>query len=42
MGLEQQQYKLAFQYLTGSYREDGGTLSGRKHSDRARSNLHNL
>lgn len=42
MGPEQYQYKLAFQYLRGSYREDGGTVSRRKHSDRARSNTQNL
>lgn len=42
MGLVQYQYELAFLYLTGSYRGDRGTLSRRKHSDRARSNRHNL
>lgn len=42
MELEQHQYKLAFQYLGGSSREEGGTLSRRKHSDRARRNIRNM
>lgn len=42
MELEQHQYKLAFQYLGGSSREEEGTLSRRKHSGRASSNMQNM
>lgn len=42
MGLEGHQYKLVLQYLGGSSREDERTLSRRKHSDRARSNMQNM